>query len=270
MYLMDNVMFYGISAKRYCLFDMNEVKINIKKYSTHGLGHLLNINGQDVWKAILKGDFSEFMDKTAVSQITISKPSILNRFKKMNANKPFNKKIKLFNFMRIGPEKNGIIPCLPYDKDITGIQYKPFVDYKSDTTSDKLPLPLYEYWYSLEDVFTKYVIHNDNKFDYDKEGIAHRKHIVINRIRYIGKESNNLEDNLTGLEEPDYLEYTKDHEIVKSEDFKQWILLLKPKDVKDKGISKQTLWNIKERIRKNEMKYKSKALKGIYKVYQER
>jgi len=42
---------------------------------------------------------------------------------------------------------------------------------------------------------------------------------------------------------------------------------LKPKDVRDKGISKQTLWNIKERIRKNEMKYRSKALKEIYKVY---
>jgi len=44
---------------------------------------------------------------------------------------------------------------------------------------------------------------------------------------------------------------------------------LKPKDVRDKGISKQTLWNIKKRIRKNEMKYRSKALKGIYKVYQD-
>ena len=53
------------------------------------------------------------------------------------------------------------------------------------------------------------------------------------------------------------------------EDFKQWILSLKPKDVKDKGISKQTLWNIKERIRKNEMKYRSKVLKEIYKVYQD-
>jgi len=58
-------------------------------------------------------------------------------------------------------------------------------------------------------------MHNDNKFDYDKEGIAHRKHIIADQIRYIGKESNNLEDNLTGIEEPDYLEYTKDHEIVK-------------------------------------------------------
>jgi len=44
---------------------------------------------------------------------------------------------------------------------------------------------------------------------------------------------------------------------------------LKPKDVKDKGISKQNLWNIKKRIRKNEMEYRSKALKGIYKVYQD-
>jgi len=59
---LDNVMFYGISAKRYCLFDMNERQINIRKYSTHGLGHLVNINGEGVWKAILTGDFSEFMD----------------------------------------------------------------------------------------------------------------------------------------------------------------------------------------------------------------
>ena len=53
------------------------------------------------------------------------------------------------------------------------------------------------------------------KYDYDKEGIAHRKHIIADQIRYIGKESNNLEDNLTGLEDPDYLEFSNDHEIVK-------------------------------------------------------
>jgi len=70
---------------------------------------------------------------------------------KCKRGRPFNKKIKPFNFMRIGPEKNGIIPCLPYDKDITGIQYKPFVDYKTDTTSDKLPLPSDAYWHSLEE-----------------------------------------------------------------------------------------------------------------------
>jgi len=45
---LKNVMFYGISAKRYCLYDINDDNITIRKYSTHGLGHLLNINGEDV------------------------------------------------------------------------------------------------------------------------------------------------------------------------------------------------------------------------------
>jgi len=82
----------------------------------------------------------------------------------------------------------------PYDKDITGIQYKPFIDYKSDTTSDKLPLPSQAYWHTLDDILTKYVRHNDYKFDYDNQGIVHRKHIVVNGIRYIGKESNNIDE----------------------------------------------------------------------------
>jgi len=105
------------------------------------------------------------------------------------------------------------------------------------------------YWYTLDSTLTKYVRHSDNKFDYDNEGTAHRKHINVNRIRYIGKESNNLDDNLTGLEDPDYLEYSMDHEIVNSEDFKQWILLLKPKDVMDEGISERELKRQKAKIR---------------------
>jgi hypothetical protein len=117
----------------------------------------------------------------------------------MNINKPFNKKIKPFNFMLIGSEKNGIIPCLPYDKNTSGIQYRPFIDYETDTTSDKLPFRSQAYWHTLEDVLRQYVRHNDNKFDYDNQGIAHRKHIIANKIGYIGKESNNLEDNLLVL-----------------------------------------------------------------------
>ena len=84
--------------------------------------------------------------------------------------------------------------------------------------------------------------HNDNKFDYDNEGIAHRKHIIADRIRYIGKESNNIDEaSILGIDGDSYLEYDN------IEDFKQWILSLKPKDVRDKGISKMALW--KTRIR---------------------
>jgi len=94
------------------------------------------------------------------------------------------------------------------------------------------------------------VRHNDNKFDYDNEGIAHRKHIIVSKIRYIGKESNNLDDaSVIGVKKDDYTEYTKDHEIVNSEDFKQWILTLKPKDVMDKGISQQALYKVKAKIK---------------------
>jgi len=167
----------------------------------------------------------------------------------MNANKPFNKKISPFNFMLIGSEKNDVIPCLPYDKNTSGIQYKRFFDYKTDTASDKLPLPSDANWYTIDKVLTKYVRHDDKKFDYDKEGIAHRKHIIVNRIRYIGKESNNLEDNLTGIEDPDYLGYTKDHEIVWSKDFKEWILSLRPKHVREEKISQQALYYQKSLIK---------------------
>jgi len=181
----------------------------------------------------------------------------------MNANKPFNKKIKPFNFMLIGSEKNGIIPCLPYDKDITGIKYKPFVDYKTDIASDKLPLSSDAYWLSLEDVLTQYVRHNDNKFNYDKEGIAHGKQINADRIIYIGKESNNItEDSVLGIDDDSYLEYEN------IEDFKQWILSLKLKDVKDKGLSKQSLSYTKSQIRKGSgLIRKTKINEILFKLY---
>jgi len=68
--------------------------------------------------------------------------------------------------------------------------------------------PPQAYWYTLDDTLTKYVRHNDNKFDYDNQEIAHRKHIKAERIRYIGKESNNLEEaSVFGIDDDSYLEY---------------------------------------------------------------
>jgi len=99
---------------------------------------------------------------------------------------------------------------------------------------------------------------------YSFGNIAHRKHIIVNRIRYIGKESNNLEDNLTGLEKPDYTEYEN------PEDFRQWILTLKPKDVKDKGISERTLYKIKLKIKQGKtLNPKTKIVKILLQLYKE-
>jgi len=202
--------------------------------------------------------------KIAVSQITITKPSILNRFKKMNANKPLSKQIKPFNFILIGSEINNVIPCLPYSKDIKGIEFRSFTDYRTGMMSKELPLPSMAYWYTLEDVLTAYVRHNDYKFDY-VDNIAVRKHIIGDKIRNIGKESNNLDDTMiTGIDDQSYLEFTNNKE------FYEWLLALKPKDVRDKGISERTLYKIKLKIKQGkQLNPKTKIVKILIELFKQ-
>ena len=100
---------------------MENDNINIRKYSTHGLGHLRDIDGEQIWKDILNKNFDSYSDKIAISELTITKPLIFKRVKTMNKNKPLNKQIKPFNFMLVGSDVNGIIPSCPYTKDIKGI-----------------------------------------------------------------------------------------------------------------------------------------------------
>lgn len=259
---LNDVMFYGISAKRYCLYRIVKGEVEILKYSTHGLGHLLGINGKQIWKDILNNKFEDYSEKIAVSQITISKPSILNRFKEMNHKKPFNRQIKPFNFILVGSEKNDVIPSLPFSKDINGIQYREFVDYRTGKSSIALTLPSNEYWKSLEDVLTAYVRHNDNKFDYVNNK-AQRKHVFADRIRYIGKESNNIDEvSVFGVSNDSYLEYEN------KQAFMQWTLKLKPSEVKALGISERGLRNFKQKIRNgNGLKNKSKISKMLFESY---
>ncbi len=124
-------------------------------------------------------------------------------------------------------------------------------------------MPSNEYWKSLDDVLTVYTRHNDNKFDYIGH-VAHRKHIIADRIRFIGKESNNLDENLTGIEGPEYLEYKNNKE------FFDWILTLKPKDVKDKGISQQALYYQKSLIKsKKHLNVKQKVARKLLELFKE-
>jgi len=59
-----------------------------------------------------------------------------------------------------------------------------------------------------------------------------------------------------------------DHEIVKSEEFRQWVLSLMPLDVKDKGISERTLYKIKLKIKQGKMlNPKTKIVKILLQLY---
>jgi len=66
------------------------------------------------------------------------------------------------------------------------------------------------------------------------------------------------------------LEYTNDHEIVKSNEFTEWILSLKPKDVRDKGISERTLYKIKHKIKQGKiLNPKTKIVKFLIQLFKE-
>ncbi|MHB8360468.1 MAG: hypothetical protein ACYDAO_06425 [Thermoplasmataceae archaeon] len=82
-------------------------------------------------------------------------------------------------------------------------------------------------------------------------------------MHYIGKESNNLDEtSVFGVDDDSYLEYTN------LEGFKQWLLALMPKDVRDKGISERGLRNIKQKLRHGKgLKNKSKIAKTLFEYY---
>ena len=49
--LLENVLFYGISSKRYALFEYDNTKnkLKIHKFTSHGLGHLLDVDEVKWW-----------------------------------------------------------------------------------------------------------------------------------------------------------------------------------------------------------------------------
>jgi hypothetical protein len=66
------------------------------------------------------------------------------------------------------------------------------------------------------------------------------------------------------------LEFSKDHEIVRSNEFTDWILSLRPKDVKDKGISQQALYYQKSLIKREEpLNVKQKVVRRLSEIYKE-
>jgi len=131
------------------------------------------------------------------------------------------------------------------------LQSEKFIDYNN---KDGPMLQGIQYWKTFWDYFEEYLRHPENKFD-GNIGVLARRNIQISTVTHIGKESNRLDESeILGLDNSSYVEYSD----VKSLDkrFKELtpkILKLKPKDVKKFGISKQTLWNIKNKIETKEL-----------------
>ena len=261
--LLDNTWFYGISAKRYVIYDYNQDtgKIVIRKYSSHGLGHLLNINEKQVWEDILTIHYHQEKEqeilkrydyKYAISQLSISTPDVWKRFEKLNNGKPYDKQIKPFNFILVGTgyqedmeTKEPIIPMMPYispnDRKFEEVSFRDFIDYKTGKQYSSFnSVDTQQYWKPLTTVLKDYTSHPESKSEGDI-GILRRRHITIGNssIEHIGKESNALEESqIFGVKDGNYTQY---------QNVKKVILNLNVKSAKAIGISKRNLYYLKEK-----------------------
>jgi hypothetical protein len=260
---LENVLFYGISAKRYTLYDYDSKtgEIKIRKHSSHGLGHLQDIDEKTVWMDILSIHYhpenkeailKKYEGKYAVSQLTITKPDILDRFKKFNEGKLYHKRIKPFNFITVGTayktdmdSKDPIIPMLHYispkSREYEQIPFTDFTDYKTGKTySGEQGHDTRSYWKPLTQVIKDYIDHPESKSEGDI-GQLKRRHITAQKtsVSYIGKESNDLDDkNTTGADDDSYTEYQNmEANVLK-------LLCLTPREAQKRGISKTQYYDI--------------------------
>lgn len=217
---------YGISSKRYVLFDSER---NVIKYSEHGLGHLRGPGPdwkREVWGSILSGFRPEWVDLPAQSQWSVSTPRLYKTLEKWNAGRPYRDRIKPFNFLSACYVRAEHKPRVPKsvgrfqlisgylgDKDPYAAEWVNKYDpdgpaYKLTPTfeimNDRIKVVTYG------DVLADYVIHPEPKFA-DSEGNVcgphtkgqlHRIHVHLGGLDYIGKESNRVDDVQLGLFEP--------------------------------------------------------------------
>ncbi len=251
-----NVWFYGISAKRYCLFEKEGNNIKILKPSLHGLGHLLNPFSEKtqswhktIWETILKLHYNIMSKESftqsygslfAVTQMKISNQEIMKRVKTINKGKPYDQRIKPYGFVSVGTgtkKENGkhIKPITPFNRNTQITAREEFMD---SQTGKKLKGT--QYWKTLNRVIEDYIEHPESKLEGEK-GYLKRRHIKIDSITIIGKEAKKVYMEPLGI--------TPATEFHNKEELFKKILEITNKEAKKKGVTRPTLWKIKEKIR---------------------
>ena len=256
--LLEDVLFYGISSKRYVLFESDaENKFEIHKFTSHGFGHLLDVDEKQWWHDILAMHYSperkqeilgKYDSKYAVSKMSITTPNVLKRFSNL---KPFN---RILVGAGCNTDENGnvVIPTLScFDaKNRECIQYMPFTNY---TTGEKFPdsedtIP---YWKPLSETLEDYADHKETKSGGDV-GLLPRLRMKIdrNQIKYVGKEVANLDAaNVLGV--------AQDNDgCTVYDNLEEKILEIRPRDSHKFGISRSNLMAIQKRIRSKDSQVK--------------
>ena len=203
-------------------------------YSEHGLGHLLNptdLESDDrswiaqAWLNIVRRSLGPptkplgFEKRAAIGRITVSNPNVLKPLEALNAGKVYAQQIKSFNFILschvaklghpigVDPERFHLIA--PYETNPKQWEKMPWTDQYSKptkryriTASGPHGLRTVARVKSYGDVLREYEFHPEAKCadssgaQCSKQtiGLLGRRHVAIDAITYIGKESNRLEE----------------------------------------------------------------------------
>jgi hypothetical protein len=207
------------------------------RWSEHGLGHLMNPADPEsedrewiaqIWLGLIRNSLGlsnqnpSFENEPAVGRLSITSPAVMRPLEKLNEGKAYIDKIKPFNFLvschvrpfghppGVDPERFHLIS--PYESDSRQWLKKTWIDqysgndYRITTTGhhgDRHTARVKTYG----DVLREYEVHPESKYA-DKNGkpcgkqtigLLQRRHVLIDQIVPIGKESNSLEEVDAGL-----------------------------------------------------------------------
>jgi hypothetical protein len=87
-----------------------------------------------------------------------------------------------------------IIPLTSFTREYDRVPYQPFIDAKTGKLYEKATEI---YWKTLNRTVEEYIDHPESKFENgDRCGTMRRRHLRVDSVLYIGKEANELEENL--------------------------------------------------------------------------
>ena len=207
------------------------------RWSQHGLGHLLNptdTNSGDrdwigqLWLNMLRRSYRlptqklSFDDLPAVGRVSVGSPAAMRSFASFNAGKEYSQQIKPFSFVLtcqvkqlghpagVEPERFHLVA--PYDAEPTRWIEADWIDQYTGnlyriTTEGHHGARETARVKTYGEILREYEFHPEakcadaegNTCERQTVGLLQRRHVQIDRIRYIGKESNALEDVEAGL-----------------------------------------------------------------------
>ena len=217
------------------------------RWSEHGLGHLSNPTDPEsedrkwigqTWLHMIRRALGlrvtnlGFEDRPAVGRVTVTSPTMIRPLANLNADRAYPDQIKPFNFMltcHVQPfgHPKGADPArfhliAPYDNNAAHWLKMPWTDqytgklFRIATTGHSGTRQTARVK-TYGDALREYEFHPESKCaDADRNGcVKHtigllgRRHVCVDHIRYIGKESNHLEEVDAGLIHSEAKVYTE-------------------------------------------------------------